>query len=131
MTVAAMEALDRLEAWLLETDMDTTEAAVVLADIDVIRSAFPATPSQNDGELMLMCAVRYAQGRMNYIVSDACRWVRDRWPTLSQATRTLVWRDLQQFLELGKACPEVLGMEMDAREWKALGTWIEQQGTLK
>ncbi len=87
--------------------------------------------ARNDDEAMLICAVRYSQGRKTYAVSEACGWVRDKWSTLSTGTRNVIWRDLQQFLELGKACPEVLGMEMDAKEWKALETWIEQQGTPK
>ncbi len=44
MTVAAMEALDRIEAWLLDHGSDKTIAPLI-EDIDVIRSAFPATPT--------------------------------------------------------------------------------------
>jgi hypothetical protein len=43
MTIAAMEALDRIEGWLLDHGSDKTIAAL-MEDIDVIRAAFPATP---------------------------------------------------------------------------------------
>jgi hypothetical protein len=83
--------------------------------------------ARNDDEAMLIYAVRYSQGRMSYVVSDACRWVRDKWPTLSPGTRNVLSRDLQRFLELGKLCPEALGMDMDAQQWTELSTWIEAQ----
>lgn len=80
----------------------------------------------HDEEQMLVCAVRYAQGRMTYVVGEVCRWVRERWTGLSSETRAVLYRDLRSFLDEGERIPGSLGMEMDAREWRLLEAWMRE-----
>lgn len=71
-------------------------------------------------EEILVCAVRYALGRMTYIVSDVCRYVKSKKDSLSEHCRSIIIRDIEEAIgrynDLGRTC----GMECDEKEWREL-----------
>ena len=71
-------------------------------------------------EMILICAVRYALGRMSYIVGDVCRYVALKQPDLSQNCINIIIRDIEEELERYHKCGHTLGMECDERTWVRL-----------
>ena len=71
-------------------------------------------------EMILICAVRYALGRMSYIVGDVCRYVALKQPDLSQNCINIIIRDIEEELERYHKCGQTLGMECDERTWVRL-----------
>ena len=47
---------------------------------------------------MLISAVRYALGRLTYIVPETIEEVEESWPSLSDKTRLVILSDLTEFL---------------------------------
>lgn len=74
----------------------------------------------SDEEQILICAVRYALGRMSYIVGDVCRYVALKQPSLSQNCINIIVRDIEEELERYHKCGQTLGMECDERMWVRL-----------
>ena len=74
--------------------------------------------------------MRYARGRATYIVEDVCRFVSANWHLLSDNTKQVVARDVQQEVELRQA----LGDEqptisrIDNRYWEDLYEQIRKDG---
>lgn len=75
-------------------------------------------------DIMALAAVRYCLGRMTYIVSDCADWLPTVWPHLSEDTRHVIQRDVEEEFERddraraegGTYLP--LGMDMDRRQWE-------------
>lgn len=90
-----------------------------------------------DDEEMLICATRYCIGRMTYVVQDCCRWIKERWPTLSDHTKKIIFKDLDQAVQRDKVyCDKnpgetshCLGSEMDKVRWVELHTWLKETMT--
>ena len=59
------------------------------------RRYVPVQGSQvdHDGELLLMCGVRYALGSSTYVPGSAMAWVEENWDGLSDNSRFVVLRD--------------------------------------
>lgn len=70
-----------------------------------------------DDELILMCAVRYALGRMSYIVGVVAEYVALKRYELSEHCRHLIVRDIEEELERYHRAGQTLGMEYDERTW--------------
>jgi hypothetical protein len=85
-------------------------------------------------EQILFCAFRYCLGRMTYVVSDCCDWLRERWPACGSEFRSLVKKEIDEAIvredehiaSLGRhiGCT-ALGMEMDSKSWRELRAWME------
>jgi len=79
----------------------------------------------------VLCTVRYALGRMTYIVGDAVALVRSTWSDLSENDRKIIIRDIREAYyrdTLSRAQGKTmcaLGMEMDRRVWMDLLREIE------
>ena len=64
-------------------------------------------------EQILICAVRYALGRMSYIVGVVAEYVAVKQPELSKEC-------IKEELERYHKCGHTLGMECDERTWVRL-----------
>ena len=68
-------------------------------------------------EQMLISAVRYALGRMSYIVSDTCSFVLSVKDKLSDNCIAILIRDIEAELYRYHEIGQTLGMDFDEREW--------------
>lgn len=71
-------------------------------------------------EQILICAVRYALGRMSYVVGDVVDYVHYKRERLSSECKRIIVRDIQEELEKYHGVGHALGMECDERKWVAL-----------
>lgn len=53
-----------------------------------------------DMEFLVIGAVRYARGRVTYVVEETCEWVIAHWAELSENTRAVIARDVQLEVQL-------------------------------
>lgn len=71
-------------------------------------------------EMILICAVRYALGRMSYVVSEVCQYAAMQKDKLSKNCINVIVRDIEEELERFHDLGEKLGMECDEKEWLKL-----------
>ena len=71
-------------------------------------------------EQILICAVRYALGRMSYIVGEVAQYVFFKRGALSDQCKNIIIRDIEEELERYHAAGQTLGMDCDERTWKNL-----------
>jgi hypothetical protein len=71
-------------------------------------------------EHILICAVRYALGRMSYMVSVVCGYVAIKHRELSQECIAIIVRDIEEEIEMCHKIGRTCGMECDEREWLRL-----------
>ena len=79
-------------------------------------------PSDERFGEMLNSALRYALGRMTYIVQDTADYIRPLIPYLDNRTLFVMERDITDAAELN-----ALGMKMDAEVWMALRAEIVRE----
>lgn len=72
-------------------------------------------PSDDRFGEMLNSALRYALGRMSYIVEDTANYIRPLLPYLSDRTLWVMEKDIKE-----QAAMNFLGMKQDADVWTAL-----------
>ena len=70
-----------------------------------------------DDEQILICAVRYALGRMSYIVGVVCQYVTYKRKTLSKECINIIIRDIEDEMKRYHKAGEYLGMKCDERNW--------------
>ncbi len=68
-------------------------------------------------EQMLISAVRYALGRMSYIVGTTCEFVAAIKPKLSQNCINIIIRDIEEEIAMYHGMDRTCGMECDERTW--------------
>ena len=68
-------------------------------------------------EQMLISAVRYALGRMTYIVGTTCDFVASIKDKLSEKCIYIIIHDIEEELERYHSFGKKLGMDMDERSW--------------
>ena len=71
-------------------------------------------------EQILICAVRYALGRMSYIVGVVAEYVAVKQPELSKECINIIIRDIEEELKRYHDAGQKLGMECDERTWLRL-----------
>lgn len=71
-------------------------------------------------EQILICAVRYALGRMSYIVGVVAEYVAVKQPELSKESINIIIRDIEEELKRHHDAGHTLGMECDERTWVRL-----------
>lgn len=71
-------------------------------------------------EQILICAVRYALGRMSYIVGVIAEYVAVKQPELSPNCINIIIRDIEEELKRYHDEGQTLGMECDERTWVRL-----------
>ena len=75
-------------------------------------------------DLMVVASVRYCLGRMTCVVSDCCDWLIEIWPTLTESTRNIVKRDIEDEFKRDDDARErgdefkPLGWDCDRRQWE-------------
>ena len=68
-------------------------------------------------EQIIICAVRYALGRMSYIVGIVCEYVAMKKPELSKECISIIIRDIEEELNRYHDAGQLLGMECDEKNW--------------
>lgn len=71
-------------------------------------------------ETIIICAVRYALGRMSYIVGEVCQYVTFKRKTLSMECLEIIIRDIEEELQRYHTSGQMLGMECDEKLWTRL-----------
>ena len=79
----------------------------------------------NIPDWMVIGAVRYAMGRMTYIVKDTCDWLVKYWPELPDSVRSVIKRDLEEEIDRDYRArsysllegPWPLGWDADRDQW--------------
>lgn len=66
-------------------------------------------------EIILICAVRYALGRMSYIVGEVAQYVFCKRKTLSKECIYIIIRDIEEEMKRYNAAGYKLGMDCDER----------------
>lgn len=77
-------------------------------------------------EQILICAVRYALGRMSYVVSDVIEYVHYKRQRLSPECRRIIIRDIQEEVDRYHAAGETLGMRIDENQWLKLADELKE-----
>lgn len=73
--------------------------------------------------LMVIAAFRYCLGRQTYIVGECARWLINTWPLLSDPTKAIIKRDLEEQFKLDDDARaqgrdyKPLGWDCDRAEW--------------
>lgn len=74
--------------------------------------------------LMVIAATRYCLGRMTYVVGECAAWLIKIWPLLSEQTKAIVQRDIEEAFARDDADRadgrerKALGWDSDRREWE-------------
>ena len=68
-------------------------------------------------EEILVCAVRYALGRMTYVVSDVCNYIKARAWFLSDQCKRVMINDIEHDLDACRRMGIRCGMDCDERDW--------------
>ena len=68
-------------------------------------------------EQILVCAVRYALGRMSYVVQDVCDYVKTKVGELSEECKNIIIKDIEESVEYHHRINRTVGMECDERDW--------------
>ena len=71
-------------------------------------------------ELIIICAIRYALGRMSYVVNEICNYVNLKKNELSENCIKVIIRDIEEELHRYHDMGELLGMECDEKDWLKL-----------
>ena len=80
-------------------------------------------------EKIIICAVRYALGRMSYIVWDVAKYVELKRKELSRECIEAIVQDIEIGLKRYHEVGHTLGMECDERRWyKLLEILREEKG---
>lgn len=114
--------LRRHNAWRRGSDsIDASSARELGLNIDFACEVLDAMSGHD--HLMVIAAFRYCLGRMTYIVGDCADWLIKTWPLLSDQTKAIIKRDLEEAFarddedrEAGRDC-KALGHDCDRSEW--------------
>lgn len=71
-------------------------------------------------EEILVCAVRYALGRMSYVVGDVCKYIANKKDSLSEHCKAIIARDIEEEIERHHRSGYTCGMECDEKDWLQL-----------
>lgn len=82
-------------------------------------------------EHILICAVRYALGRMSYMVSIVCEYVASKHRELSPECLNIIIRDIEEEIEIYHNIGRTCGMECDERTWLRLLETLKKKEGLK
>ena len=83
--------------------------------------------TEDETDLLWICATRYMLGRMTYAVGNFCDALVRHWPTLPEHTRAIIKRDVEEKFERddrmrdegkGDIYPLPLGHDCDRAQWE-------------
>jgi hypothetical protein len=78
-------------------------------------------------EQILICAVRYALGRMSYIVGVVCDYVKSKRNELSENCKNIIIKDIEESVEYYHRAGHTVEMECDERYWINLLEILKQE----
>ncbi|MBQ6856394.1 MAG: hypothetical protein IJO13_04745 [Lachnospiraceae bacterium] len=78
-------------------------------------------------EQLLISAVRYALGRMSYIVGTTCEFITNNADRLSDNCIHVIIQDIEGELERYHSMGETCGMECDEKEWNRLLNTLKER----
>ena len=78
-------------------------------------------------EQILICAVRYALGRMTYMVDEVCRYVTLKRDELSRVCINVIIQDIKEEMQRYHDVGQALGMECDEGNWISLLEILEEE----
>jgi hypothetical protein len=78
-------------------------------------------------EHMLISAVRYALGRMTYIVGMTCDFIEVNRKKLSKDCISIILMDVMEEIDLYHRLGKTCGMEIDERRWRRLVEVLESE----
>lgn len=73
-----------------------------------------------DEEMMLISAVRYALGRMSYVVGITCNFVANNRKKLSKQCINIIIRDIEEEFKRYHDSGFKMGMDCDELDWNRL-----------
>lgn len=85
----------------------------------------------SDDERILVCAVRYALGKMSYVVYDVADYVARRLKTLSDNCLNVIVDAIEIKLRERHALGGKLGMDCDEEMWSQLLAILREEGELR
>ena len=77
-------------------------------------------------EQILICAVRYALGRMSYIVGTVCDYVKSKRNELSDNFKNIIIKDIEESVEYHHRTGQTVGMECDEKQWVQLLNFLKE-----
>jgi hypothetical protein len=80
------------------------------------------TLSPEEIQILFPYAMRYTVGRQSYAVGEMCDIIRDKWPEIPPATRSILHRDLKTEVQSDRP----LGMKFDRKCWENLLEFMEK-----
>lgn len=78
-------------------------------------------------EQIIICAVRYALGRMSYIVGIVCEYVSLKKSELTEHCIAIIIRDIEEELKRYHDAGDFLGMECDEKNWSWLLETLKEE----
>ena len=78
-------------------------------------------------ETLLICSVRYALGRMTYIVEDVASLVEVYVDDLDKRVHEIIMRDILEELRLAESLGKTLGSQYDQDVWVKLYKTLEEK----
>lgn len=114
--------LRRHNAWRRGDDsIEASDPRELGLNIDFAVAVLDAMSSHD--HLMVIAAFRYCLGRRTYIVGDCADWLIKTWPLLSDKTKSIIRRDLEEQFTIDDDARaqgrdyKPLGADCDRAEW--------------
>lgn len=76
---------------------------------------------------IVLCAVRYAMGRMTYMPTIVINYVKEHWADLQPGMQDIILRDVSEELEHEDRSSGWLGNACDVQNWKYFHLWMKER----
>jgi hypothetical protein len=102
---------------MTRSEFESIGFAIAKGFKDGIREVQKVSDGITPEEQILICAVRYALGRMSYIVKDVCDYVKLKANELSEECKSIMIHDIYDDISYHHRIGRTVGFECDEREW--------------
>lgn len=126
------EYLRKFNEWRRGADTEAPYPPELGLNIEFAISVLDAMAGHD--HLMIVAATRYCLGRMTYVVSDCASWLIKTWPMLSDNTKSIIQRDIDEAFardDEDRAAGrqfKALGWDCDRKEWERVRRlWSAEQ----
>lgn len=82
------------------------------------------TLNEDDTFTALGCMMRYAMGRMTYVVDDACRIIQANFLELTGHHQEIMYRDLHEEMARLENAGKLMGHQCDHERWSRLHVFM-------
>jgi hypothetical protein len=76
---------------------------------------------------IVLCAVRYAMGRMTYMPTLVIGYVKEHWNDLQSGMQDIILRDVSEELKHEERSPGWLGHPCDVQNWIDFQWWMKER----